>query len=38
MSDIDSYLLKCALEAMEQGVPAESIEEECICKMGFKFI
>lgn len=34
MSDTDSYLLKCSLEAIEEGVKTENIQEECACRMG----
>lgn len=35
MTDTDSYLLKCALESIEQGIPAEDIQAKCECQMGF---
>ena len=35
MADIDSYLLKCALEVMEKGAKPEGILKNCECQMGF---
>lgn len=34
MTDMDSYLLKCSLEAIEAGMKAENIQQECACRMG----
>ncbi len=36
MYDTDSFLLKCTLEAMAEGVHTSSILEECECRMGMK--
>ena len=36
MSDIDSYLLKCALESIEQNISTQDIQERCECQMGFQ--
>lgn len=33
--DSDSYLLKCTLESIEEGVKAEDIQAKCKCQMGF---
>jgi len=35
MTDTDSYLLKCALESIEEGVSSEEIQAKCECQMGF---
>lgn len=35
MADIDSYLLKCTLESIENGVQPKDILKNCECQMGF---
>jgi len=34
MNDTDSYLLKCTLEAIDNGVHPDKILKECECNMG----
>ena len=36
MTEIDAYMLKCSLEALEEGVEMDHIQEECECRMGLK--
>lgn len=35
MTDIDSYLLKCALEELGTGKSHDQITQECACKYGY---
>jgi hypothetical protein len=37
MADIDSYLLKCALESLEKGVSSEETLKNCESQMGFTY-
>ena len=34
MNDTDSYLLKCTLEAIDNGVQTDKILKECECNLG----
>ena len=36
MTDTDSYLLKCTLEAIADGKSTNDIQFECECKLGFR--
>lgn len=36
MTDLDSYLLKCVLDGLENKEPAEGLEELCACKLGME--
>lgn len=37
MLDTDSYILKCALEELENGKAAEEATVECACKYGYNY-
>ena len=34
MSKNDPEFIKCAMEAMEEGIKAQEIKEECACRLG----
>jgi len=34
MSNNDPEFIKCAMEAMEEGIKAQEIKEECACRLG----
>lgn len=35
MTDTDSYLLKCTLESIEEGISTKEIQTKCETQMGF---
>lgn len=36
MTDLDSYLLKCILEGLENQQKADGLEELCACSLGLQ--
>ena len=34
MSNNDPEFIKCVMEAVEQGIKAQEIKEECACRLG----
>jgi hypothetical protein len=34
MSKKDPEFIKCAMDAVEQGIKAQEIKEECACRLG----
>lgn len=36
ITEIDSYLIKCSLEALDEGVKPEEVEVECSCRLGLQ--
>ena len=34
MSNNDPEFIKCAMEAIEEGIKAQEIKEECACRLG----
>ncbi len=36
MSSNNPEFIKCAMEAIEEGIRAEEIKEECACRMGLQ--
>jgi len=34
MSNNDPEFIKCAMEALEEGIKAQEIKEECACRLG----
>lgn len=36
MNGNNPEFIKCAMDAMEEGIKAEEIKEECACRMGLQ--
>jgi hypothetical protein len=36
MNDSNPEFIKCAMEALEEGIRAQEIKEECACRMGLQ--
>lgn len=36
MNDNNPEFIKCAMEAIEEGIKAQEIKEECACRMGLQ--
>lgn len=38
MDSNNPEFIKCAMDAIEEGVKADEIKEECACRMGIKLL